>query len=783
MLTKEISNEDMRPAMSMSPPSAAPISIAPDVDRSRDIGHSPILENLITHLKTHMLNFEHPDIMEVKMTTLVPKTEGTHFERCDLCEKCTKLYDRSICDKDHYHRFVGINYSLNDLSKTDLKCPFCIQFRKMLQEHLLANTAAGEVIDLKCVERLSVIQYHLEHQRFSRPRFHIWANMRTDTMEDIGNIGNIGNIGIAETVYYDPPSRNPLWEEQNVSLGNWIKGLLDECHNDYDCQERLIALKRLCRADGEIDLNFIDVQENCIVQGSSSFRYTALSYVWGSDKSPYLSLTNGNRTMLERAGSLAEHHGRIAPVIQDAMKITKQMGERYVWVDVLCIEQNNSEAKQYEIDQMDVIYQQALLTLVALSGKDSGSHLPGVSAPLGDVFEERTTIGGYTWVTLARETIGHEKFELYTWWYGRKREGQYAYPLRGWTFQEQLLSTRCIFFTPYYTIYSCHGNLQYPAPWPLKKLTDNNWTSWVSNLEASWTRCVGQIIKDPRTTDGVLTREKANDAMWLLYTDLVREYTKRRLTLESDTLNGFTGVIHCLERLFDTKFWCGVPEGHLYAALLFLPLRMVKRAGFPSWSWAGWLSPVIHLAYMPIVPNSTSFRSDWDTSDIVIEQAAMDPTQHTLSFQTQSISLRHFKWLVPHHEIVQYFDISLFETTQPGFREHEAICLSNKDLNLGFGEFAGFLYWDEGPKDSSPDERVTPSILDELVELVALSSTHCEPGEGENHQHSSDIYREWPSTRWINVMAVKSNERITVGKIRAEVWQSLNPETKHFTIR
>lgn len=695
------------------------------------------------------------------MGTLVVKSKDTDSRRPELCESCGRLQNNSICIPTKQY-IPKISYSRNKISEHNVECPICVQLRKILHGYLLSETRAGKSLEWDTIVGLEVYPYSLKHQRLSRPRYKI--ALITDVLHE-----DIGNIGIAETIYYDPPPEN-ISNPEEVTIGAWIKGLIHSCQDDDGCQQRSVELSRLCRAEEALKLTLVDVQDNCIVQGRSNYRYTALSYVWGTNKSPYLSLRMENKTMLAKMGSLIENYDHIAPVIQDAMEVTKQMGERYLWVDILCVEQNNAEAKHHQIEQMDVVYQQALLTLVAFSGQDSGSHLPGVSAPLGDEFEERVFVDGYTWVARPRENIGHDEYSLYTWWYGRRRAGEspYTYPYRAWTFQEQLLSTRFVIFTPYYTLYSCHGSLQYPASWPLIGLTDYNWTPWVSNLEATWRRCIDLIVTDRETGHrSELTREKANQACWLLYTDLIRKYMQRKLTFESDCLNAFTGIIHCLERLFKTNFWHGIPEEFFHEGLLFLPLRLARRAGFPSWSWAGWLSPVVHIAYGTA---QISYKSDRDLQNILIKYVKMDPVHDTLHFQAQTLLLYQFECKDPIVSRIQYFDIALFESP-------EWYLLDVAPL-YHMGSYIGFLYWGESPSHDLRHEKA-PFIMDETVELVALSSTSCGPDEVGYHRH----LQEWPGPNWMNIMAIKSNERVTVGKIKSEVWQYLNPETKHFAIR
>lgn len=60
------------------------------------------------------------------------------------------------------------------------------------------------------------------------------------------------------------------------------------------------------------------------------------------------------------------------------MAVVSSLGERYLWVDVLCIIQDDEKSKALFISQMDIVYHHALLTIVAMSGQDANSGLPGL---------------------------------------------------------------------------------------------------------------------------------------------------------------------------------------------------------------------------------------------------------------------------------------------------------------------------------------------------------------------------------------------------------------------
>jgi hypothetical protein len=51
--------------------------------------------------------------------------------------------------------------------------------------------------------------------------------------------------------------------------------------------------------------------------------------------------------------------------IQDAVIVTENLGIQYLWIDALCIKQDDEEGRALEIDLMGHIYENAEVTIVA----------------------------------------------------------------------------------------------------------------------------------------------------------------------------------------------------------------------------------------------------------------------------------------------------------------------------------------------------------------------------------------------------------------------------------
>lgn len=108
----------------------------------------------------------------------------------------------------------------------------------------------------------------------------------------------------------------------------------------------------------------VDGQE-CLRKGG----YLALSYCWGNipKDAPWL-LTS--KTM---AAFSAELDMTILPqTLHDAILWTRRLDQRYIWIDCLCIIQDDTEDWQREAMKMDMVYANGVMTLAAASSSVYG---------------------------------------------------------------------------------------------------------------------------------------------------------------------------------------------------------------------------------------------------------------------------------------------------------------------------------------------------------------------------------------------------------------------------
>lgn len=124
---------------------------------------------------------------------------------------------------------------------------------------------------------------------------------------------------------------------------------------------------------------------------------------------------------------------RLTQTIEDAITLVKRLGEQYLWIDPCCIDPRNEMEKKNQMENMDLIYRSAYLTIIALDGKDSAAGLPEISRPLDLTFRPLVTIQYGQFIATFVDSI----------W---DHIGKSPWDRRAWTMQEGLLSWRCVTF-------------------------------------------------------------------------------------------------------------------------------------------------------------------------------------------------------------------------------------------------------------------------------------------------------------------------------------------------
>lgn len=323
--------------------------------------------------------------------------------------------------------------------------------------------------------------------------------------------------------------------------------------------------------------------------------YVTLSYVWGSgselsDNLNKLPETLPNTIKVRGSGSEVSDNLNKLPetlpnTIKDAIIVTKNLGYRYLWVDRYCIDQKNKEELADQCGKMDLIYQNAELTIIAAVSKDPTYGLPGVS------LRKRKA----QHLTTCSKIGKHFLISTQTSLEGEVKETQWK--TRAWTYQEALLSRRRLVFVEEQMYFECYGMYCYESVhFPLQTMHKKDMQGFKSvfcskNLVGIFPKGVGITIID------IVQR--------------IEEYSKLKLTNPSDILRGMLGIFNAFRRSRLGIYHClGIPilpsiaqrakpiegwtpsMGFFFGLFWDLQERSERRNGFPSWSWTGWYGPV-----------------------------------------------------------------------------------------------------------------------------------------------------------------------------------------------
>ena len=362
-----------------------------------------------------------------------------------------------------------------------------------------------------------------------------------------------------------------------------VRSWLHLCLQEHD------ECRKNHHVDASISITVIDVQRGRKCLLPSDGQYTALSYVWGGD-TPSVELENEEAKAKERSFDSAPDSTlpiNLPKTLRDAMEITRLLGERYLWVDRLCVPQD-IETRSSQIAKMSRIYENALVTIIAAGGTDAHAGLCGLSAArkspdLSAYYDLNTKVDGVTiavTVPIPTSSLLSSKWNT-----------------RGWTFQERFFSNRQLIFADAQVFWSCKSAILFEDT-PLQRKSSYDVDRFLDTI----------VRRFPEA--GRLTGEPAfptvDSEQWLdEFVFTIQEYTSRNLTYESDILAALQSTLNFFESVINSQMIWGLPEAYFYESLFWASNSyslawdslgrdrskdLTRRITgiWPSWSWVGW---------------------------------------------------------------------------------------------------------------------------------------------------------------------------------------------------
>ncbi|RSL95756.1 hypothetical protein CEP52_011912 [Fusarium oligoseptatum] len=304
-------------------------------------------------------------------------------------------------------------------------------------------------------------------------------------------------------------------------------------------------------------------------------RYTALSHCWGGGEHHPPSTTRKTLAKHKEAIDWAD----LPQTFTDAMEVTRLLGIEYIWIDSLCIIQDDADDWVRESANMANIYQQAVLTISADGAADS-------YAGLFNTVSKRTAAEPKK----IQWTDGSHEQDLYTRLTDLPPKSVRTHsiatvnieenPLRGraWALQEWLVSSRVVHFTKGELIWEC------------KKVHRCECQVVAKECSSNWTiQTKSQFIGFHR---------KRNHTM-VNWQGVVREFTNRLITKDTDRLPALSGIAALAKPNAADDYLAGIWKSNLPSSLVWTRLDegSMRRQEYyaPTWSWASIIGPTIEL--------------------------------------------------------------------------------------------------------------------------------------------------------------------------------------------
>jgi hypothetical protein len=298
----------------------------------------------------------------------------------------------------------------------------------------------------------------------------------------------------------------------------------------------------------------------------TSVSWAALSHRWGDSKP--LKLIKSNLDDLKQSIPLAN----LPATFNNAIQVCRELSISYLWIDSLCIIQDDQQEWEKESEMMGKIYSYAFLVIIAASSDTPDTPFLGPRGEDWDVkmFDFETPSGTHVPLKVRRRHLlaapidqGQYEPPFTESWSRLRRVG----PLykRGWCFQESHLASRALHFAPGSLIFECRTHRRSddtPPPYAL-------------------------------VSPGSLG-EVTDDRKWRL---IVESYTSRKLSFGSDKLPAVSGVAALMPQAATSEYLAGLWSTSLLADLLWHVMPTSNRSttvmtyppgqqSAPSWSWA-----------------------------------------------------------------------------------------------------------------------------------------------------------------------------------------------------
>ncbi|RSL85424.1 hypothetical protein CDV31_016566, partial [Fusarium ambrosium] len=511
-------------------------------------------------------------IFDYMMGNSGPSDEGPP-PRCNVCHDF-KLIQFSNNVPEHYRKFKKRDIKEEQLRESCHRCRLLKATFEKLETQLFADFEGFDV-----QEKDIWLTPQSDDVVLAR---YMWCRRKSDPGTDVRNNCFYREINIR------PASKNEVVESVPVDVLTslhqspksegglrFLKDMLQTCdsgeglHSHCLHGQAPLLPTRLLKIGPEDGL--LQLYES---QPGETGKYIALSHCWGPRA--YQPLRTTKQTL--STGSLSVPLTSHSAVFSDAIWLCRQLGIDYIWIDSLCIVQDDKVDWEIESAKMAQYYSRAHLTIAVETS-------PNGTVPFLRERNER-------WQAMAFKTTDQDgcpftyavQEHYRSDFYEEEPENYYIngrdlLPTRAWTIQESILSNRIIHFTPSDMIWECHnGTASQDVHRDASTATKFN------------VRPVFYALDYLEATD-----EERLEGAYQVWSNLLEQFSRRSITFESDRLPAFSGIASRFSKYFPGRYLAGIWEANLLPGLCWnrwtgigsKPDYLALEESFaPSWSWA-----------------------------------------------------------------------------------------------------------------------------------------------------------------------------------------------------
>jgi heterokaryon incompatibility protein (HET) len=308
--------------------------------------------------------------------------------------------------------------------------------------------------------------------------------------------------------------------------------------------------------------------------------YVALSHCWGGAQPLRTVKSNFQSHKVEIPWPA------IPQTFKDAIILTQKLEIPYIWIDSLCIIQDDLEDWKVEASRMCDVYSHCKLNIFASNAANSEEGCINQRDPMyqSHVFKVELNNGQSEKFCIQR-VIDHGMYVFLG-----KLDSKHPIYRRAWALQERLLSPRSLHISKQELVWECQGLMECDCGW--NKFNSQRWKR--GYLKSSKDEEYGPHIGESWRT-------------------LVEAYSTYQLTYPSDRLAALEGLVCQFRTIRPDRYAFGIWERSLTSDLQWIPRRRVRNTTppawiAPSWSWAAMNREISYLD--PITPAAEIRFSD-----------------------------------------------------------------------------------------------------------------------------------------------------------------------------